>query len=312
MSWHFSQALEAAYSGADSSDGAPSAPSNSTPTPDECSSPGRTTEASSRSQSGTTCEPSTADRGEALLTSFLEAFRAKTSPSQGRAQASTESAPDSGRTWPGLLARYDPASRSWKTPQLLLGGDLAAFSVTWPRSGTMRNGACYQRPPLVPLTDESGCGLRVPTPTAQSGGDRPLCGDTGTTLSGFVMRWPTPTVSGNYNRAGCSVRSGDGLATAVARRWSTPTAHNAKETNAPLESNLNTPTLAAQAGGPLNPTWVEWLMGWPLGWTDCGASATGKSRSAPRKRSDSLPQGLEEDQPSRFRPLTAAQAARRR
>jgi len=23
-----------------------------------------------------------------------------------------------------------------------------------------------------------------------------------------------------------------------------------------------------QAGGKLNPTWVEWLMGWPLGWTD--------------------------------------------
>jgi hypothetical protein len=21
-------------------------------------------------------------------------------------------------------------------------------------------------------------------------------------------------------------------------------------------------------GGTLNPTWVEWLMGWPLGWTD--------------------------------------------
>ena len=23
-----------------------------------------------------------------------------------------------------------------------------------------------------------------------------------------------------------------------------------------------------QIGGQLNPTWVEWLMGWPLGWTD--------------------------------------------
>ena len=23
-----------------------------------------------------------------------------------------------------------------------------------------------------------------------------------------------------------------------------------------------------QAGGQLNPDWVEWLMGWPIGWTD--------------------------------------------
>jgi hypothetical protein len=22
--------------------------------------------------------------------------------------------------------------------------------------------------------------------------------------------------------------------------------------------------------GPLNPEWIEWLMGYPAGWTDCG------------------------------------------
>jgi hypothetical protein len=26
--------------------------------------------------------------------------------------------------------------------------------------------------------------------------------------------------------------------------------------------------------GQLNPTWVEWLMGYPLGWTDLNASET--------------------------------------
>jgi DNA (cytosine-5)-methyltransferase 1 len=31
-------------------------------------------------------------------------------------------------------------------------------------------------------------------------------------------------------------------------------------------------------GGALNPTWVEWLMGFPLGWTDCEHLATRSSR----------------------------------
>jgi len=60
--------------------------------------------------------------------------------------------------------------------------------------------------------------------------------------------------------------------------WPTPTAHNAKETNAPTEATRNTPTLAAQVGGPLNPNWVEWLNGWPIGWTDLGALETDRFR----------------------------------
>lgn len=31
-------------------------------------------------------------------------------------------------------------------------------------------------------------------------------------------------------------------------------------------------------GGSLNPTWVEWLMGWPLEWTDLQPLATDKFR----------------------------------
>lgn len=40
--------------------------------------------------------------------------------------------------------------------------------------------------------------------------------------------------------------------------------------------------LATRIGGQLNPTWVEWLMGFPLGWTDCGDSATRSSRRSPK------------------------------
>jgi hypothetical protein len=34
--------------------------------------------------------------------------------------------------------------------------------------------------------------------------------------------------------------------------------------------------LADQAGGSLNPQWVEWLMGWPIGWTDLKPLETDK------------------------------------
>jgi hypothetical protein len=89
--------------------------------------------------------------------------------------------------------------------------------------------------------------------------------------------WPTPTVSGNHNRKGASANSGDGLATAV-KMWRTPAASDAnKWSNQSLEERLakgqqirlNTQVSPkGGAGGALNPTWVEWLMGFPLGWTD--------------------------------------------
>ena len=49
--------------------------------------------------------------------------------------------------------------------------------------------------------------------------------------------------------------------------FTTPTAHTAKEGAYPAEFTRNTPSLSAQAGGALNADWVEWLMGWPIGWS---------------------------------------------
>jgi DNA (cytosine-5)-methyltransferase 1 len=109
----------------------------------------------------------------------------------------------------------------------------------------------------------------------------------GTPLS-LAVKWPTPTVCGNYNRKGASATSGDGLATAV---YQTPVARMWKDNGKnPSELERNSPTLAMRAGGSLNPTWVEWLMGWPLGWTDLKPLATDKSPYAPPKHSESLPE----------------------
>jgi hypothetical protein len=67
------------------------------------------------------------------------------------------------------------------------------------------------------------------------------------------------------------------LETVVGRRtWPTPVSRMWKDSGSPSEYNRNEVPLAAQVGGQLNPTWVEWLMGWPLGWTDLKPLETDK------------------------------------
>lgn len=56
----------------------------------------------------------------------------------------------------------------------------------------------------------------------------------------------------------------------------TPTAHNAKEGNYPAERTRNTPTLGACLGGKPNPQYTEWMMAWPIDWTDLKPLATDK------------------------------------
>ena len=104
------------------------------------------------------------------------------------------------------------------------------------------------------------------------------------TLARQVRMWPTPKGSPSgpdYARAGRDGSGGDDLATAVARMWPTPTKAIADGGQTSRSGKRKgEPLLAGMAGGQLNPTWVEWLMGFPLGWTDCGASATPSSRKS--------------------------------
>lgn len=78
-------------------------------------------------------------------------------------------------------------------------------------------------------------------------------------------KWPTVTVKGNHNKAGLSAKSGDGLATAIARQWTTLV--KADGDRGAGGRNLRTDV----DGGPLNPEWCEAFMGFPRGWTDPAA-----------------------------------------
>lgn len=77
MSWLFSQALEAAYSGGTCSDGQPSAQLSVICTPHPFWHRDKTTDASRLSRFGLTWKPSTAEHGVALLTWFREAIRVR-------------------------------------------------------------------------------------------------------------------------------------------------------------------------------------------------------------------------------------------
>lgn len=144
MSWHYSQALAAAYSAATSSGGAPSAPSRSIPTLQPSLPPGKMTARSRRSRFGMMFAALTDDRGEALLTWYREVSRVRTSARPGEVPESTANAPDSGEICVALSVRYIPNSRSWKTHRLLWDEVLPECSVILPASGMMRHGVCWE------------------------------------------------------------------------------------------------------------------------------------------------------------------------
>jgi len=99
-------------------------------------------------------------------TSSAEGSPAKISALQARAQDLRGNGRAYGENTPELLARFDPASSSWKTSQHCFIEGLATFSGTWPRSGMMRSGIAFQLLPLAPLTRGTGSGL-LPTPNAR-------------------------------------------------------------------------------------------------------------------------------------------------
>jgi hypothetical protein len=183
MSWLFSRALvEAceslrsslerveAFSAASCSDGEPSAQLNVMPTQHPFWLKDKTMEASRFSRFGLTCRVLTEDRGAALLTWYLEDFPAKTSRQPARVEASKASALDSGDKWPESWVKYDRATSSWKTAQRSLLGGLESFLGTWPNSGLMRAGMCWELPTSAPVIGESEFGYAPTVLTSEATG----------------------------------------------------------------------------------------------------------------------------------------------
>jgi DNA (cytosine-5)-methyltransferase 1 len=315
MSWLYSQVLVEEYLGDTSLDGEQSVPLNGNPIQQAYCAPDKMTDFSRLSRFGMTYKPLTADHGEELLTLYLAAFHAKTLAQQEKAQELTGNEAGCGEKWRASFTRYDPDSSLWRTHQCSLLGGLDEFLETWPQWGLMRDGECWEQQMLAQTIRGTEFGLspngvdsfHTPNTTGLDGGS-----NSRKALRKKMEKWPTPTVMDSITRSKESwekaqfrPRQGKNLIKlGDIQYWPTPTAHMAKETNAPSKHNRNTPTLTAQVnwptprtkgmcggsgswdllnknttkeearqmgagnGGKLNPMWVEWLMGWPLGWTD--------------------------------------------
>lgn len=246
MSWHFLQEQEVASWEADSLDGAPSALLSVLPTLAAFCCSGRPTGISTDSRSGMTSELSMGTRGAGQLTSLPAGSPVRTSAQQATAQGSTAPAAASGWKWPGSFARFDRDSSLWKIRQCSFLGVSDEFSETWPRWGSMRDGECSELSTPARIMSERGSGL-----------------------------WPTPNKMDGHNAASMN----DPI------HWRSRFEKKAAEgisLQFPLRVAVHCPSPrtppSAWDGGLLNPDWTEWLMGWPIGWTDCTPLETDRFR----------------------------------
>jgi hypothetical protein len=63
--------------------------------------------------------------------------------------------------------------------------------------------------------------------------------------------------------------------------WGTPKAQDSRHALRDRgKGNLGEQVSGLHNGGKLSPLWTEWLMGWPIGWTDLKPLEMGKSHYA--------------------------------
>jgi len=224
---------------------------------------------------GTTCARSTAGHGEDLSTSCQADFHVKTSAPPEKAPESTARSPASGERWRASFARFDRVTCSWRTVQCSLFEDSAQCSVIWPRSGMTVGGHAYPLPTVGRRTSATESGLWR-TPVVADSQKRPMGKfdsngqpQLSALKTGSPRGIPTPRANdakkvGNID----ATNPRNGLAGFV--RMPTPASSDWKGSSKPGQrrGQLTDPTMEViPAGGRLNPTFVEWLMGWPIGST---------------------------------------------
>ena len=182
----------------------------------------------------------------------------------------------------GLLVKMLLATSRWGSTKCYL---------TWKPRATKDSRLLFRLVPSTPTTAETEYGL-LPTPVTNEGG-RNKSASPGAKIRpslGMMAKrnmWPTPVAS----NAKHGVNQPDGkrgatLVDAVKRPdlWPTPLARDSKSgagspewrAKRAAEKKEERP-LNEVISGQLNPEWVEWLMGYPAGWTELEPSETPSS-----------------------------------
>jgi hypothetical protein len=232
--------------------------------------------------SGRILKPSLGQNFVEKWTSSLEAIPANLSQHQGSdLERKTQDTC-------GLLSQMEFESCVQECVSLKTSKDISLLGFeksleSWKALVIAQRGEYSARQKLV-LTIEENVSSLWPTPCASEAQKAGISdkGQMGKSLVAMGNRgelmWPTPRAGNPGSRP--NGKGGKILAEEV-KKYSTPTARMWKEHCYPAEFRRVTPSLAIQVGGKLNADWVEWLMGIPIGWTDCDSAATELSQQLP-------------------------------
>jgi len=148
----------------------------------------------------------------------------------------------------------------------------------------------------------------LPTPDSSQRGptkdyDPKAKSQSGRTLQSFAAKFPTPQASDYITKktsASWKAKGGVNFSLSnpeIQAKWPTPQASDNRD-----RGNMSNPSIQRRiakgkqimlsqsvhpTSGQLNPTWVEWLMGWPLGWTDLKPLEMDKFHCVPQPHGES-------------------------
>jgi hypothetical protein len=226
------------------------------------------------------------------LTLLSEDFPAKTSAKPERVPAWLAADRACSTNCSESFAWWDRATSCWKTSQRSLTEGWTTFLERWPRQGLMRNGHVFRQRLWVPVISATGGGA-LPTPKASDGergrdNARARPDAKGRELATVVRDQMLPTPNAGLFNDGESPDSwmarrkrikakgingnGMGMPLSIAAQLLTPTANDwkgrtnweAAERHGPQRLPDCLPTGKATY---LNPSFVEEMMGFPIGWT---------------------------------------------